>query len=196
MSIYNICVSESLNYDDHDAFVSDLALSSIWEDAEDAQIPQERIEWLGGIWDASHRSPKDIAKAAKLSQRALAERFCIPQRTMEDWCRGVSKCPIYTKLMMQECLGLLDRNPKNAAAKVTDLQVLLSTGMSEQDAKRHLENGTQVFESAAEWADAQKENGYWNDFVEEAGTDDPHLMIKHLGDREVTADGHVIEYVL
>lgn len=109
MNIYNVCVSESLNYNDRDAFVSDLALSSIWEDEEGAEIPQERIERLGGIWDASHRSLKDIAKAAKLSQRALAERFCVPQRTMEDWCRGVSKCPIYTRLMMQECLGLIKR---------------------------------------------------------------------------------------
>lgn len=79
---------------------------------------------------------------------------------------------------------------------MTNLQVLLSTGMSEHDAKKHLKNGALVFESVNEWADAQKENGYWNDFVEETGTDDPHLMIKHLGDREVTADGHVIEYVL
>ena len=196
MSVYSVCVAESLNYDDRDAFVSDLALSSIWEDAEDAQIPQERIEWLGGIWDASHRSPKDIAKAAKLSQRALAERFCVPQRTMEDWCRGVSKCPVYTKLMMQECLGLFDRILKAPVLKATDLQVLLSTGMSEHDAKRHLKNGTAVFESVDEWANAQKANGYWNDFIEEAETDDPRLMIERLGDREITGDGHVIEYVL
>ena len=68
MSIYSVCVSESLNYDDRDAFVSDLALSSIWEDAEESEIPQERIEWLGKIWNASHRSTKDIAKAAKFSR--------------------------------------------------------------------------------------------------------------------------------
>lgn len=112
-SIYNFCVSESLNYEDREAFISDLALSSIWEDTtEETEIPEDRIEWLGEIWDATHRSMKDIAKAVKLSQRALADRFCIPRRTMEDWCRGVSKCPIYTRLMMQECLGLLERKPK------------------------------------------------------------------------------------
>ena len=52
---------------------------------------------------------KEIAKAAGMSQTALANRFGIPRRTMEDWCRGVSKCPLYTRLMMQECLGLYKR---------------------------------------------------------------------------------------
>lgn len=112
VNIYNFCVSESLNYDEQDAFVSDLALSAIWEDAEESKIPQDRVDWLCEIWGATHRSMKDIARAAKLSQKALAERFCVPQRTMEDWCRGVSKCPIYTRLMMQECLGLLTHAPK------------------------------------------------------------------------------------
>ena len=55
---------------------------------------------------------------------------------------------------------------------------------------------TAVFESVDEWANAQKANGYWNDFIEEAETDDPRLMIERLGDREITGDGHVIEYVL
>lgn len=79
---------------------------------------------------------------------------------------------------------------------MTDLQVLLSTGMSERDAKRHLENGTSVFRSINQWVDAQKANGYWDGLVEEAETDDPNLMIERLGDREITSDGYVIEYVL
>ena len=79
---------------------------------------------------------------------------------------------------------------------MADLQVLLSIGMSERDAKRHLENGTSVFRSINQWADAQKANGYWDGLVEEAETDDPNLMIERLGDREITSDGYVIEYVL
>lgn len=60
-------------------------------------------------YKASSMSVKEIAKAAGMSQTALANRFGIPRRTMEDWCRGVSKCPLYTRLMMQECLGLYKR---------------------------------------------------------------------------------------
>lgn len=52
------------------------------------------------------RSVRDIAAAAGLNQRELAERFGIPRRTVEDWCRGVRQCPPYVRLMMQECLGL------------------------------------------------------------------------------------------
>ena len=104
-----LCVSEVDNYSDRDAYVSDLALSSMWGDAEDAAIPQERIEFLSQIWDACHRSVKDIAAAAGLSQRKLAEHFCVPYRTMERWSSGQSECNLYIRLMMQECLGLFRR---------------------------------------------------------------------------------------
>ena len=106
---FMLCVSEACNYLDRDAYVSDLALSSIWDDAEDAPIPDSRIDALGQIWDACHRSVKQIASAAGLSQRKLAERFCIPYRTVENWGSGVTAPPHYILLMMQECLGLLHR---------------------------------------------------------------------------------------
>lgn len=103
------CVSEAANYTDRDAYISDLCLSSMWGDAEDAPIPAERIESLGNIWYACHRSVKAIAADAGLSCRKLAERFCIPYRTIEDWSAGRRECPIYTRLMVQECLGFLHR---------------------------------------------------------------------------------------
>lgn len=86
--------------------------------------------------------------------------------------------------------------PKTTLDGMTDLQVLLSTGMPERDAKRHLKNGTSVFRSINQWVDAQKANGYWDGLVEEAETDDPNLMIERLRDREITSNGYVIEYVL
>jgi DNA-binding transcriptional regulator YiaG len=55
------------------------------------------------------RSIKTVCKMAGMTQRALSLRFGIPIRTVEDWCRGVSKCPEYTNLMMQEILGLYRR---------------------------------------------------------------------------------------
>lgn len=79
------CVSEAANYADRDAYISDLCLSSMWGGEENADIPAERIDALGDIWDACHRSIKEIAALAGLSQRKLAERFCIPYRTVEAW---------------------------------------------------------------------------------------------------------------
>ena len=107
MTIYQICLSEALNYTDRDAYIGDLALSSIWEDDEAADIPDGRLDWLGQLWDAAHRSVKEIARDAGLSQRKLAERFVIPYRTVENWCGGQRECPVYVKMMMQECLELV-----------------------------------------------------------------------------------------
>lgn len=101
------CITEAINYSDRDAYVSDLALSSIWDDCETAPIPADRLEMLGACYDAVHRSMRDISAAAGLSNRKLAERFSIPYRTMENWCSGYRECPLYTRLMMQEILGMI-----------------------------------------------------------------------------------------
>ncbi len=108
--IYHTCLSEALNYSDRDAFVSDLVLSSIWGDWAE-EIPASRIDWLRQIWTAAHRSIKDICKDAGLTQRGLAERFNIPARTIGNWATGERACPEYTRIMMQELLGLVGRDP-------------------------------------------------------------------------------------
>lgn len=105
----SLCIAEVQNYKDRDSYISDLSLSSIWGDDPETTIPQERLEKLGSIYDACHRSARDIASASGMSHRKLAERFSIPYRTMEDWCSRKSKCPVYIRLMMQECLGLIKK---------------------------------------------------------------------------------------
>lgn len=108
-NIYLLALTEATNYTDRDAFISDFALSSIWGDEEGTDVPEERIEWLGQLWDACRRTVKDIAKAAGMSQRKLAERFAVPYRTAEYWCSKPTACALYVRMMMQECLGLLRR---------------------------------------------------------------------------------------
>lgn len=107
---FALLFGEALASKDRDAFVSDWALSSIWMDSQDGDIPPERISQLVSIWDAAHRSVREIAALAGMSQRKLAERFCIPYRTIEDWCRGLHNPPDYVRLMMQECLGLIEQS--------------------------------------------------------------------------------------
>lgn len=105
------CLQEVSSYSDRDAFISDMALSSIFQKPEEVnaslEIPEELISELGTLYNAARRSVKEIAAEAGLSQRALAERFAIPYRTVENWCANVRECPVYVKLMMQEILGLL-----------------------------------------------------------------------------------------
>lgn len=102
---------DALESNDRDAYISDWVTSSMWCDAPNAEeIPTSRITFLGSIWDAAHRTMKEIASVAGMSQRKLAERFCVPYRTMEDWCRGVRTPPDYVRLMAQECLGIIVRD--------------------------------------------------------------------------------------
>lgn len=100
---------EAMTFTDRDAFVSELALSSIFPAPEDGSIDLDLIDHLGSIWDAAHRNVRDIATDAGLSQRKLAEWFGIPYRTVEDWCTDRRNCPDYVRLMMQECIGLVHR---------------------------------------------------------------------------------------
>lgn len=109
---YSTCIAEAQNYTDRDSYISDLALSSIWGDGPEDDIHTARMGQLGNIYDAVHRSVKEIASEAGISVRAMAIRFCIPQRTVESWCGttgAARQCPMYTRLMMQECLGMLTR---------------------------------------------------------------------------------------
>lgn len=103
------CVREVDNYQDRDAYVSDLVLSSIWGDAPGDDIPEARVDAVGQIWDAAHKSVKAIAAEAGMTHRKLAEHFFIPVRTIEDWCAGKRTPPDYVRLMMQELLGQLHR---------------------------------------------------------------------------------------
>lgn len=103
--IVQTAVSEVSAYDDEDAYVSDMMMSSIWD--EEYAEPSE--EWLRQTYKAVRRSVKDILAESGLRQWELCTRFLIPRRTVEDWSRGAASCPIYTRLMMQELLGLWSR---------------------------------------------------------------------------------------
>lgn len=52
---------------------------------------------------------REICAAADLTQAALAARFGIPKRTVEDWCAGKRSCAPYIRRMMMECLGRLEK---------------------------------------------------------------------------------------
>ena len=103
---FTTCVRECAAYTSRESYISDMATSSVWGDSTDAAVPQARMDAIGAIWDAVNRTMREIVSAAGMTQAAFAEHFCIPRRTVEDWCRGVRECPLYTRLLMQQCLGL------------------------------------------------------------------------------------------
>lgn len=101
--------AEALASPDRDAFVSDWSLSSVWGDAPDADIPEDRIDTLQRLWDAAHLTIRDIRQHTGLSQAAFATRYCIPTRTLEDWERGVRSCPDYLRLLLAKDVGLYQK---------------------------------------------------------------------------------------
>lgn len=103
---FNFCVRETVNYTDLDAYVSDLSLSTIWGDKDGISDASIRFA-LRSIYTAVNRTPKEIVAASGLSQAAFSERYCIPKRTVENWCSGARECPIYTRLLLQRVEGLL-----------------------------------------------------------------------------------------
>lgn len=106
---FNVLWAEALTSAGRDAFISDASLSSIWGDAPDAAIPDDRLQQLGQLWDAAHLTVKAIRAATGLSQAAFAQRFCIPRRTVENWEAGTNTCPVYVRLLLAQAVGLYER---------------------------------------------------------------------------------------
>ena len=99
-------VSEVSNYTDRGAYVSDLALSSMWGDDADSILISVSV---GMLWDAWHMSVKELRAVTGLSQAAFARRFLIPRRTVENWesTKVPNECPLYIRMLIADVLGLL-----------------------------------------------------------------------------------------
>lgn len=95
--------------DDKAAYVSDWALSSVWEDDPASEIPPERIGQLEGIWDVAHLSIRDIRAKLGFTQVGFSHRYLIPARTIGNWETGTSACPSYLRLLLAESAGLYKR---------------------------------------------------------------------------------------
>lgn len=103
---FEACYTEAVTINDKDAYVSDMALSSIWNDAENVDVPQERLEELGRIWDVAHMSMRDIRKSSGMTQAVFAQKFLIPKRTVENWESNVNTPPEYVKILIAKSMNL------------------------------------------------------------------------------------------
>lgn len=103
---FYLIYTEALASTDRDAFVSDLALSSIWGDDADEDI-QSRAEEIRKTWDVAHMSVQDLCSRAGIGQSELSRKFCIPLRTVQNWFGGQNRCSQYIILMMARLLHQL-----------------------------------------------------------------------------------------
>ena len=100
---------DALTINDRDAFVSDWALSTIWDDPAGADFSQERLDQIGAVWDVAHLTIRDIRQHTGLSQAKFALRYCIPRRSVEDWEAGARSCPDYVRLLLAQAAGLYQK---------------------------------------------------------------------------------------
>ena len=96
---------EAQQYSDPDAFASDVALSGIFPDAAEDDLPALAEELLH-VWRYAHITVREIVQHTGLTQSNFAQRFVIPLRTLESWLGGTSACPPYTRLMLAKLCGL------------------------------------------------------------------------------------------
>lgn len=96
--------TEALAAQDRDAYVSELALSSIFPSDTD---PAVNAEYVGKVWDVAHMSAQEIVTARGLKRTACAQLLCMPYRTLESWCRGDRDCGDYIRLWLAVLLGII-----------------------------------------------------------------------------------------
>lgn len=98
--------ADANNIDDRDAFVSDWVLSSVWGDAPEDDIPADRIDAIGHIWDLAHMPINSIVTASGLTITDFAASYAIPYSTLQHWRSGVNTCPPYLRLLLMRSIGL------------------------------------------------------------------------------------------
>lgn len=69
---FSILWGEASTSPDRAVFVSDSALSAIWDDPEGSPVPADRLRELDALWTAVHTSIKDMRQALGLSVRRSA----------------------------------------------------------------------------------------------------------------------------
>lgn len=98
--------AEALTYTDRAAFVSDLALSSLWGDEPEEDAPPARLALLEAVYNAAHTADiNQLLRAHHLNQNAFARMFGIPLRTVQGWCIGERTPPDYVLRMAAELLS-------------------------------------------------------------------------------------------
>lgn len=68
----------------------------------------QTTDLLRNVYNSYNTSIYDIINKIGISKSKLAEIFCIPKHTVENWYYGVRSCPDYVKLMIIRHYYLLD----------------------------------------------------------------------------------------
>ena len=95
--------SEDYKIYDDESIVA-IPVSSIIDDASDhilthAEIAEEIVKWIEN--ELETWKFKSLLSRSSMNMKQFSEYFGIPYRTVQDWKRGVSKCPEYLLNLIQ-----------------------------------------------------------------------------------------------
>lgn len=104
--IRNIAYSEAFAYAGIDAYISDMAASTIWGDDPEADITpsvlSDRIVQLRRLWHIAHDPVRQLLGGRTIA--AAAEELCMPYRTIQQWCAGDRPIAPHLRLWVAEML--------------------------------------------------------------------------------------------
>ena len=107
---FNILWGEASTSPDRAEFVSDSALSAIWDDPEGSPVPADRLRELDALCRPQFIHPSRICgRRSACPVRRSALVFLVPVRTLENWESGASECPECVRLALLQAAGLYTR---------------------------------------------------------------------------------------
>lgn len=91
-----------------DVYIADTAMAFVWGDIDgDDPIPDERIEFLGKLWDAAHMDMDAFASAAGMSLGDLCRTMAIDRQTILAWYANPTSIPEYVRVMLARAIGMI-----------------------------------------------------------------------------------------
>ena len=113
--MHKIAYEASQNCDTLDQFMSVMLHHPHWMDVSGKKVPEARKDWIIQYWQAIHRPMREVLEMSGMGVAKFAREFYIPKRTVEDWKAGKRPPLPYTKLLIQESLGIFQRKPPREA---------------------------------------------------------------------------------
>lgn len=113
--MHKIAYEAAHNCDTLEQFMELMLHHPFWMDVSGKKIPEARKDWIIQYWQAVHRPMSDVIELSGMTLAQFAQEFYIPKRTVEDWKAGKRPPLPYTKLLIQESLGIFQRHPPREA---------------------------------------------------------------------------------
>lgn len=97
---------------------------------------------------------KTLLEESGMNIKQFSEYFGIPYRTVQGWKAGERECPDYLlKLIIYKLEKEKEKRGQypeweKGRIKMTNIEILMMDGCTESEAKRHLKDGSVVFEES------------------------------------------------